>query len=159
MENRWQIALSAGILAAVWCGIADLFHLASWIGFLGCSSYFAQPNANFKGVVVTWCTTLSGVLWAWLIINGSNYFDTALIGYLFTGIATSAMCLQASHQKLSFIPGTFIGCCITFAAAGDLFTILPPLIIGAMLGYSMTLFTSQLVIFTPRFPKIAQIKK
>ncbi|ABV36274.1 conserved hypothetical protein [Shewanella sediminis HAW-EB3] len=145
MENRWQIAISAGLLAAVWCGVADTFHLVTWIGFLGCSTYFAQPKANFQGVVVTWCTNLSGVFWAWLIITGSGYFDTPLMGYLFTGIATSAMCLQASYQKLSFIPGAFIGCCTTFAMGGDLANILPALILGALLGYSMTLLTSQLI--------------
>ncbi|WP_028865481.1 DUF1097 domain-containing protein [Psychromonas aquimarina] len=159
MENRWQIALSAGILAAVWCGIADLFHLVTWIGFLGCSTYFAQPNSNFKGVVVTWCTTLSGVLWAWLIINGSSYFDTPFMGYIFTGIATSAMCLQASHQKFSFIPGAFIGCCITFAVGGDVVIIIPALIIGALLGYSMTLFTGQLISITRKWQKMTEMSK
>ena len=37
MAHRWQIAISAGLLAAVWAGLADVFHLVTWIGFLGCS--------------------------------------------------------------------------------------------------------------------------
>lgn len=61
MENRWQVAISAGLLAAVWCGIADAFHLVTWIGFLGCSTFFAQPKAGFQGVMMAWCTNLSGV--------------------------------------------------------------------------------------------------
>lgn len=159
MKNRWQIALSAGFLAAVWCGIADLFHLVTWIGFLGCSTYFAQPKSGFQGVLISWCTTLSGVFWAWLIINGSSYFDSPLIGYLFTGIATSAMCLQATYKRFSFIPGAFIGCCITFAVAGEVTIIIPALLIGALLGYSMTLLTNQLVSLTFRWQKIAEISK
>lgn len=61
------------------------------------------------------------------------------------------MCLQASYQKLSFIPGAFIGCCITFAMAGDIANILPPLIIGGLLGWGMSMLTEQLVALTPKW--------
>ncbi|MCA1897794.1 DUF1097 domain-containing protein [Shewanella putrefaciens] len=151
MENRWQVAISAGLLAAIWCGVADAFHLVTWIGFLGCSTFFAQPKAGFQGVMMAWCTNLSGVFWAWLIISGSSFFVSPVFGYIFTGIATSAMCLQASYQKLSFIPGAFIGCCITFAMAGDIANILPPLIIGGLWGWGMSMLTEQLVALTPKW--------
>lgn len=145
MEHRWQIAISAGLLAAVWAGVADIFHLVTWIGFLSCSTYFALGKLNFQGVVISWCTNLSGVFWAWLVISGSSYFETPIVGYLLTGIVTSAMCLQASYSKLAFIPGAFIGCCITFAMGGDIANILPALIIGSLLGYSMSELTGVLV--------------
>ncbi|MFT6987266.1 MAG: hypothetical protein ACJAT7_003120 [Psychromonas sp.] len=157
MENRWQIALSAGLLAAVWCGIADTFHLVTWVGFLGCSTYFAQPKTGFNGVVVSWCTNLSGVFWAWVVISASSYFDTQLMGYLFTGLATTVMCLQASYHKLSFIPGAFIGCCATFAMGGEIANLLPALIIGALLGYAMTLLTSQFVRLTIKLKKATKM--
>lgn len=154
MENRWQIAFSAGLLAAIWCGIADLLNLITWIGFLGCSTYFAQSKTAFQGVVMTWCTTLSGVFWAYLVINGSSYFSTPLMGYLFTGVATMIMCLQASHHKFSFIPGAFIGCCCTFAMDGSIANTLPALILGAPLGYAMTFLTAQLVNLTIKWQKM-----
>lgn len=147
MQNRYQIAISAGLLAALWAGIADTFQLITWIGFLSCSTYFAQPKAGFQGVLMTWFTTLSGVFWAWLAITGSSFVDTPLLSYLLTGIVTSAMCLQASYAKLAFIPGAFIGCCITFAMAGDVTHLIPPLLIGALLGYAMTQLTAWLVSF------------
>ncbi|MGL5391534.1 MAG: DUF1097 domain-containing protein [Shewanella sp.] len=150
MEHRWQVAISAGLLATLWCGAADLLHLVTWIGFLGCSTFFAQSRAGFAGVMQAWCTNLSGVFWAWLIITGSSFFVSPLMGYLFTGIATSAMCLQASYQKLSFIPGAFIGCCITFAMAGDVANIVPSLVLGALLGLSMSHFTALLVRLSPK---------
>lgn len=152
MTNRWQVAISAGLLAAVWCGVADAFHFVTWIGFLGCSTFFAQTQVGFKGVIMAWCTNFSGVFWAWLILTASSFFISPIWGYLFTGIATSAMCLQASYQKLAFIPGAFIGCCITFAMGGDVANIVPPLFIGALLGYSMSLLTSQLVLLTQKWP-------
>ncbi|BAJ02792.1 DUF1097 domain-containing protein [Shewanella violacea] len=151
MENRWQVAISAGLLAAVWAGIADTFSLVTWIGFLACSTYFAQPKSGFQGVLMSWATNLSGVFWAWIVIAGSGYLESPLVGYLLTGIVTGAMCLQASYHKLAFIPGAFIGCCITFAMSGDLANILPALILGALLGYSMTLLTGQLVSLPQRW--------
>ncbi|NQZ52081.1 MAG: DUF1097 domain-containing protein [Moritella sp.] len=147
MKDRYQVAISAGLLAALWCGIADTFHLVTWIGFLGCSTYFAQPKSGIQGVLMPWFTTLSGVFWAWLAITGSGVVDTPLLSYLLTGIVTSAMCLQASYAKLAFIPGAFIGCCITFAMAGNVIPIILPLLLGALLGYAMTQLTAWLVSF------------
>ncbi|QLE85956.1 DUF1097 domain-containing protein [Shewanella sp. Scap07] len=157
MEHRFQVALSAGLLAALWAGLADTFHLVTWIGFLACSTYFAQPKPGFQGVLLTWLTNLSGVFWAWLVISGTSYFGSAWVGYLLTGIVTSAMCLQASHNKLSFIPGAFIGCCITFAMAADIAAIVPALILGALLGYAMTLLTSQLVSLSQKLGLSAKV--
>ena len=151
MEHRWQIAISAGLLAAVWAGFADVFQLVTWIGFLGCSTFFAQTESGAKGMLMAMTTNLSGVFWGWLIISASSFFVSPLFGYAFTGIATAAMCLQASYQKLAFIPGAFIGCCITFAMGGDIAAILPPLLLGAMLGYSMSLLTAQLISLTQKF--------
>ncbi|WP_144213829.1 DUF1097 domain-containing protein [Shewanella donghaensis] len=151
MENRWQIAISAGLLAGLWAGVADVFHLVTWIGFLSCSTFFAQTESGIKGMFMAMSTNLSGVFWGWLIISGSSFFVSPLLGYTFTGIATAAMCLQASYKKLAFIPGAFIGCCITFAMGADIAAIIPPLLMGAVLGYSMSLLTAQLISITPKF--------
>ncbi|GIU53800.1 MULTISPECIES: DUF1097 domain-containing protein [Shewanella] len=150
MEHRWQIAISAGLLAALWAGVADVFQLVTWVGFLSCSTFFAQTETGLKGMFMAMSTNLSGVFWGWLIISGSGFFISPIVGYAFTGVATAAMCLQASYQKLAFIPGAFIGCCITFALGADLAAILPPLLLGAMLGYSMSLLTNQLISITPK---------
>ena len=141
MQQRWHAAISAGLLATVWCGVADTLDLTTWIGFLGCSTFFAQGRRGFSGLLQAWCTNTSGVFWAWLIISGSSFFVSPVFGWIFTGIATSAMCLQASFSKLNFIPGAFIGCCITFAMAADIATIMPPLLIGAVFGYAMSRLT------------------
>ncbi|MEZ9142693.1 MULTISPECIES: DUF1097 domain-containing protein [unclassified Shewanella] len=154
MEHRWQIAISAGLLAALWAGVADVFQLVTWIGFLSCSTFFAQTETGIKGMFMAMSTNLSGVFWGWLIISGSSFFISPIIGYAFTGIATAAMCLQASYKKLAFIPGAFIGCCITFAMSADLAAILPPLFIGAVLGYSMSLLTVQLISITPKIQSL-----
>jgi hypothetical protein len=99
MENRWQIALSAGLLATLWAGFSVQFNLVTWVGFLACSTYFAQPKVGFKGVISTCCSNLSGVFWAWIVIAGSSFFDQQLISYILTGVVTAAMCLQASYYN------------------------------------------------------------
>ena len=154
MKHRWQTAISAGLLAAVWAGFADVFQLVTWIGFLGCSTFFAQPQMSIKGMLMAMMTNVSGVFWAWLIIFASSFFVSPIMGYSLTGIATAAMCLQASYQKLAFIPGAFIGCCITFAMDGAVAVVLPPLLLGAILGYSMSLLTTQLINLTQKIQAI-----
>ena len=150
MAHRWQIAISAGLLASVWAGLADVLHLVTWVGFLGCSTFFAQTNTGVKGMLMAMTTNLSGVFWGWLIIAGSSTLGSPIISYALTGIVTAFMCLQASNKNFAFIPGTFIGCCITFALNADLAAIIPPLMIGAVLGYSMRLLTSLLIYFTDK---------
>ncbi|MCL1115282.1 DUF1097 domain-containing protein [Shewanella basaltis] len=150
MAHRWQIAISAGLLASVWAGLADVLHLVTWVGFLGCSTFFAQTNTGVKGMLMAMTTNLSGVFWGWLIIAGSSTLGSPIISYALTGIVTAFMCLQASNKNFAFIPGTFIGCCITFALNADLAAIIPPLMIGAVLGYSMSLLTSLLIYFTDK---------
>ncbi|WOT03974.1 DUF1097 domain-containing protein [Shewanella youngdeokensis] len=159
MEHRWQVAISAGLLAGIWAGFSDIFQLVTWIGFLSCSTFFAQNRPDLKGMFMTMATNVSGVFWAWTVIAASSYLLSPILGYCLTGIATAAMCLQASYQKLAFIPGAFIGCCITFAMAGDVATILPPLLLGAILGYSMSLLTTQLIVLTKKSQNVmANIK-
>uniref|UniRef100_UPI00404718ED DUF1097 domain-containing protein n=1 Tax=Shewanella sp. TaxID=50422 RepID=UPI00404718ED len=150
MAHRWQIAISAGLLASVWAGLADVLHLVTWVGFLGCSTFFAQTNTGVKGMLMAMTTNLSGVFWGWLIIAGSSTLGSPIISYALTGIVTAFMCLQVSNKNFAFIPGTFIGCCITFALNADLAAIIPPLMIGAVLGYSMSLLTSLLIYLTDK---------
>lgn len=150
MKNRYQVAISAGLLTAVWCGIADIFHLVTWVGFAGCSTYFAQGRPGFQGVLLTWGTNLSGVFWAWVVFASGDYIESALLGYTITGITSAIMCLQASNHKLAFIPGAFIGCFSTFAMQGDIAAVVLPLMLGALLGYVMVSFTQPLVLLTDK---------
>jgi hypothetical protein len=150
MEHRWPIAISAGVLAAVWCGVADALALVTWVGFLGCSTFFAQPDSGVKGLMMTWLTNLSGVFWAWLIITGGSQFDSAFVGYALTGIVTAAMCLQASYHRLAFIPGTFIGCCATFALGPDIIGLASALMLGGLLGLSMSKLTGYFILIEQR---------
>ena len=52
-------------------------------------------------------------------------------------VALGLLCIQAKQVLLSFVPGTFIGACATFAGQGDWKLVLPSLAVGLLFGYAM----------------------
>ncbi len=93
--------------------------LLSWAGFPGCTACFACPQGGLKGLAISAATLLSGVVWAMVIIYGSALAPhLEILGYVITGIVAFLMCIQAKQLLLSFVPGTFIGACATFAGQG-----------------------------------------
>ena len=99
--------------------MAVALGLLSWAGFLGCTAYFACPQGG-KGLAISSCTVMSGVARALVIIHGSALApQVQILSYMMTGVVAFLMCIQARRTLLSFVPGTFIGACATFAADGD----------------------------------------
>lgn len=137
MSALIAIAITTGLLSGLWGWVAVSLGLLSWGGFLGCTTYFAAPQDGLKGMGISMATNVSGVAWAMLIIHGSTWIDIELFGYIATGIVSFLMCVQAKREWLSFIPGTFIGCCATFAAAGNWQLVIPSLMLGVVFGYAM----------------------
>ncbi|MDM5122553.1 DUF1097 domain-containing protein [Aeromonas rivipollensis] len=136
MSPLIAIAITTGILSAVWGGLAAALGLISWVGFLGCTSYFAS-SGGYKALLQTLLCNATGMLWALLLIHGEGWWGAGMAGYLMTGVVATLMCVQAKQQWLGYIPGTFAGCCATFGAAGEWRLILPSLVIGALFGYLM----------------------
>ncbi|UGS39776.1 DUF1097 domain-containing protein [Pseudocitrobacter corydidari] len=138
MSTLVAIALTTGILSGIWGWVAVTWSLLSWAGFLGCTAYFACPQGGVKGLGISLCTVMSGVLWAEVIIYGSQLApEWLMLGYLLTGVVAFVMCIQAKSQWLSFVPGTFIGACSTFAGQGDWQAVAPSLLVGLLFGYAM----------------------
>ncbi|MDE1263822.1 DUF1097 domain-containing protein [Vibrio aestuarianus] len=137
MSTLFAISLTTGILSGVWGWIAVSLGLLSWAGFLGCTSYFASPTDGVKGLAVSLITNISGVFWAMVIIHASSSVSLDIWGYVITAVVAFLMCIQASKTWLSYIPGTFIGSCATFAANGDWQLVVPSLILGGVFGYAM----------------------
>ena len=137
MNILFSIALTTGILSALWGWVAVSLGLLSWAGFLGSTAYFACPQGGLKGLLITLCTLLSGVGWAQLIIHSSAMLPQLTIaGYAITGVVAFLMCMQAKNVLLSFVPGTFIGACATFAGQGDWRLVLPSLMVGLLFGFA-----------------------
>lgn len=121
MNILFAIAITTGILSGIWGWVAVALGLLSWAGFLGCTAYFACPQGGLKGLLISTCTVMSGVVWALVIIYGSALAPhLEILGYMMTGGVAFLMCIQARQLLLSFVPGTFIGACATFAGDGKL---------------------------------------
>ncbi|WP_318385349.1 DUF1097 domain-containing protein [Enterobacter sp.] len=138
MNILFSIALTTGILSGIWGWVAVSLGLLSWAGFLGCTAWFACPQSGMKGLLITFCTLLSGVAWAQLIIHSSALMPhLEIASYAITGVVAFLMCMQAKSLLLSFVPGTFIGACATFAGQGDWRLVVPSLIVGLIFGFAM----------------------
>lgn len=137
MSTLFAISLTTGLLSGVWGWIAVSLGLLSWAGFLGCTSYFASPTQGVKGLAVSLATNLAGVVWALVMIYGSQWLGSEIGSYMLTAFVSFLMCIQAKKSWLSFIPGTFIGACATFAADGAWQLVVPSLLIGGVFGYLM----------------------
>lgn len=106
MSPLIAIAITTGILSAVWGGLAAALGLITWVGFLGCTSYFAS-SGGYKALLQTLLCNATGMLWALLLIHGESWWGAGMAGYLMTGVVATLMCVQAKQQWLSYIPGTF----------------------------------------------------
>jgi len=138
MNLLLSLALTTGILSGIWGWVAVSLGLLSWAGFLGCTAYFACPQGGLKGLVIASSTVMSGVVWALIIIHGSALAPhLEILGYAMTGVVAFLMCVQAKQVLLSFVPGTFIGACATFAGQGEWKLVVPSLALGLVFGYAM----------------------
>ncbi len=137
MTTLLAISITTGILSGVWGWVSVSLGLLTWAGFLGCTSFFASPTSGLKGLATSLITNLTGVFWALVIIYASSYVELEILGYVITAIVSFFMCIQAKQTWLSYIPGTFIGSCATFAADGNWQLVVPSLIVGAVFGYLM----------------------
>jgi hypothetical protein len=87
---------------------------------------FRLPAGGVKGLFISGCTLMSGVIWALVIMKGSALAPhLEMLGYVMTGVVAFLMCIQAKHLLLSFVPGTFMGACATFAGQGDWKLVVP----------------------------------
>ncbi|EJQ2006116.1 DUF1097 domain-containing protein [Cronobacter sakazakii] len=138
MNRHFSLALTTGLLSALWAWAAVALGLPSWAGFLGCTAWFASPKGGVTGFLTILFTLGSGVLWAQVIIAGSAVAPgVTWLSYAMTGVVAFLMCIQSRQTLLSFVPGTFIGACATFAAQGDWKNVLPALLLGLLFGVAM----------------------
>ncbi|UUV17174.1 DUF1097 domain-containing protein [Fusobacteria bacterium ZRK30] len=135
MKKLFSLSLTTGILCGIWILIGNALNIPTWIGFAGCTAFFAAGGCSDNGVPKALFSTLSGVLWAVVIFQLSNYFPGEYSSATLTAIVTFIMCIQGGLKLFAFIPGTFIGSFSTFAAGGHWEQVIPGLILGVALGF------------------------
>ena len=112
-------ALGTGIFCGLWQGIGSVLGLATWMGFVGCTSYFSA---------------YVGLLWGMCIIMSGNINSGILFGAIVTGAFSWLICYQSKIDLLSLVPNTFMGGFSAFASGGDWKMLCICLILGNILG-------------------------
>ena len=147
MSFLLALSLSTGICCGIWAFISQIpaLNLVTWLGFAGCTAYFASGKHGKEGVSTAFFSTMSGVLSAVVAVFISGLFPNfASLGVIMTGIISCTMCLQSVFKKLWFIPGAFIGCFSSFAFistggnlfSSDIISLLLSLALGSILALS-----------------------
>lgn len=135
MKKLFALSLTTGILCGIWIILGIALKIPTWIGFAGCTAFFAAGGNKNNGVKKALFSTLSGVFWASIIIQLGRFFPSEQGAALITGIITFIMCIQGGIKLFTFIPGTFIGSFSTFAANGEIQLIILGLMLGIFLGF------------------------
>lgn len=139
MSFIFSISLMSALCCGSWAIISAATGLSSWIGFAGCTTYFAALSKDCQGfscIKKSIFCNLLGVACAIMAINLGSWIP-ALDKFGLTTALVSFVILMLSKTKMfSYSPGTFIGCFTTFAANADLKAVIPALLVGAFLGFA-----------------------
>ena len=147
MSALFPLGLGTGICCGIWGAISSIqsLGLVTWIGFAGCTAYFASGKHGLEGVKTAILSTLSGMISALVAIYISGLVPNVVaISFIMTGVISATMCWQAKAKELWFIPGAFIGCFTTFGAAsmginvmsGDIIHVILSFLCGGVLALS-----------------------
>ncbi|KEI10809.1 membrane protein [Clostridium sp. K25] len=134
MSSIFTGAFSVGVLSWLWAYLSSKLGLITWVGFIGCTSYYAS-GGEFKGLRKSLICNMSGVFWAMIIIKGSSFWNFSQAGAILTGVFSFVMCYQSRNKWLTFIPGSFMGACSTFGANAQYKLVIISLFLGALVGY------------------------
>ena len=137
MRKLFPIALSSGIIAALWATSSANLQMSTFAGFLAWSTYFAAGGGK-KGFKTAILNNLSGICWGAVVV----LLTTSLTPYIgdipAVGVATaigSAMVIfQSKISFLDYIPGAFIGLSAFFATGSKFMPTVIAMITGAFLG-------------------------
>jgi hypothetical protein len=145
MDVLVALAISIGILIAGWTYVAlGVAALPVWAGIVAWGCFFAAGGKT-TGLSKTIASNLSGVVWAFLALEGARRFGNGNLAILsvMVGLAAFFMVLQAKISALSFIPGAFLGAATAVSVVVGAGTTFPhpwvktivALVVGAVLGY------------------------
>lgn len=126
-------ALGTGIFCGIWQGVGTLIGLPTWMGFVGCTSYFAAGGGK-KGFIKSICCNYVGLLWGMCIILAGNISSGILFGAIVTGFFSWLIVYQSRINLLSLVPNTFMGGFSAFASGGDWKMLCICLVVGNCLG-------------------------
>ena len=138
MDMLTALALSIGILIALWVKVGTMASLLVPAGIVAWACFFAA-GGKMQGLQKTIASNVSGVVWVWLAMTLIGMMNMGSLAWVIIGVVAFILVLQSKVPALSFIPGAFCGAAVTaWAAPTDLkgyLMVAVALIAGAVLGY------------------------
>jgi uncharacterized protein DUF1097 len=138
MDMLTALALSIGVLIALWVKVGTMASLLVPAGIVAWACFFAA-GGKVQGLQKTTAATLSGVVWVWLAMTLVGMMSMGSWAWVIIGVVAFMLVLQSRVPALSFIPGAFCGAAVTaWAAPTDLkgyLMVAVALVAGAVLGY------------------------
>ena len=138
MDMLTALALSIGILIALWVKVGTMASLIVPAGIVAWACFFAA-GGKVQGLQKTIASNVSGVVWVWLAMTLIGMMNMGGLAWIIIGVVAFILVLQSKVPALSFIPGAFCGAAVTaWAAPTDpkgYLMVAVALIAGAVLGY------------------------
>ena len=129
-----------GLLCGIWAGIATPLGLAIWVGFAGCTAFYATGKHHWEGFRLTLATTMVGVLMglsmAWIGDNVLSFLSSNWATGISIGFVCAVIGWLGAIKLLAFVPGMFVGAYTYFGMNGDWKTQALSLIAGVILGWA-----------------------
>src|SRR2546429_3129950 len=116
MDMLMALAVSIGVLIAVWVKVGAMASLAVPAGIVAWACFFAA-GGKITGLQKTIASTLSGVVWVWLAMTLIGAMGMGNIAWIIIGVVAFLLVIQSKVAILSFIPGAFCGAAVTAWAA------------------------------------------
>jgi hypothetical protein len=138
MDMLMALAISIGVLIAVWVKVGAMASLAVPAGIVAWALFYAAGGKT-QGLQKVIASTLSGVVWVWLAMTLIGAMNMGSMTWIIIGVVGFLLVIQSKLPALSFIPGGFCGAAVTaWAAPADpkgYVMVAVALVAGALLGY------------------------
>jgi hypothetical protein len=138
MDMLMALAISIGVLIAVWVKVGTMASLAVPAGIVAWALFYAAGGKT-QGLQKVIASTLSGVVWVWLATTLIGALNMGSLTWIVIGVVGFVLVIQSKVRALSFIPGAFCGAAVTaWAAPADprgYVMVAVALVAGAVLGY------------------------
>ena len=138
MDMLMALAVSIGVLIAVWVKVGAMASLAVPAGIVAWALFYAA-GGKMQGLQKVVASTLSGVVWVWIAMTLIGAMNMGSLTWIIIGVVGFILVIQSKLPALSFIPGAFCGAAVTAwmapTDAKGYVMVAVALVAGAVLGY------------------------
>lgn len=126
------LALSVGVLAAIWTFVSPMLAILTWPAFIGWAFFFVA-GGDAKAIPKAGLPLASGAILAWLAVQGGPSLGAYGIP-IAVGIIAAVMVLMGNQALFALIPAQFVGAAVFFGAGAVLVASLLSLAVGLVIG-------------------------